>query len=105
MIVDESFHRRRQTDTLTRTYHLDGHVLRVEVIRDFYKFQSHATVSVLTPQRTWTMLASAPPSDWHDRTTSQPTDARQLAPVAEQLARRGQRILATTTPDTTTTSS
>jgi hypothetical protein len=93
-----------QTYTLTRIYHLDGHVLRVKVIRDFYEFQSHATVAVLGGERTWTVLASAPPCDWHERTTSQATDARQLVPIADQLARRGLRILAATSPDTNTAS-
>jgi hypothetical protein len=102
VIVDESFHRGRHTYTLTRIHHHDGHVLRVEVLRNFYEDQSHATVAVLGAQRTWTVLASAPPSDWHARTTSHATDARQLIPIADQLARRGRRILAATGPDTTT---
>lgn len=105
MLIDESFDLGRQSYTLTRIHHLDGHVLRVEVKRDFYGFQSYATVAVLTPQQTWTVLASTPPDGWHDRTPTKATHAGCLSPIADGLVARGQRILAITSPDTDTATS
>jgi hypothetical protein len=95
MIVDETFHQHRQgCYELTRVHHEDGHVLRVRVHRDSYLFQSSAVVEVLTPERTWTVLATAP---WtqarHEATPLFTTDPTPLAPIADGLIERARRIL------------
>ncbi|HEX8629367.1 MAG TPA: hypothetical protein VF755_14470 [Catenuloplanes sp.] len=62
MIIDETFYQEHRLGNydLTRVHHIDGHVLRVRIRRDSYGFQSYALVEVLTPARTWTVLAQTP---------------------------------------------
>jgi hypothetical protein len=94
VIVDETFHSSRYgCYHLTRVYHVDGHVLRVRVSRDFYDLQSHAVAEVLTPQRTWTVVASAPFTEWHRATPATTATAAPLTPIADQLLARARRIL------------
>ncbi|MGC9668474.1 hypothetical protein ACNTMW_18200 [Planosporangium sp. 12N6] len=92
--VDETFHPKRYgCYELTRVYHVDGHVLRVWIYRDFYDFQSHAVAEVLTPQHTWAVVATAPWTQWHHTTPSATADAAPLTSVADDLLRRARRIL------------
>ena len=101
MIADETFHSSRQgCYELTRVYHVDGHVLRVRVHRDSYGFQSHAVAEVLTPHRTWTVVATAPWTEWHKATPLYTADATPLTPIADRLIERARRIL--TPPETAT---
>jgi len=94
MLIDQQFHRGRQAYTVHQIHHLDGHVLRVQVERDHYEIQSHATVDVLTPQLTWTPLTFTSADTWHARTPIDSTTAAPLLPIASNLAERAQRILA-----------
>jgi hypothetical protein len=92
--IDETFHQRRLgCYGLTRVHHLDGQVLRVRVCRGAYLFQSHAAVEVLTPHRTWTELATAPPTDWHPDRPLHAADGTAQAAVAGRLVERARRIL------------
>jgi hypothetical protein len=94
VLVDETFHTSRYgCYELTRAYHVDGHVLRVRVYRDFYARQSYAVAEILTPQHTWTVVATAPGTQWHHTTPSITPDASPLTPVADDLLRRASRIL------------
>jgi hypothetical protein len=95
MLVDQMFHQRRQgCYELTRIHHADGHVLRVRVYRDSYVLQSSAVVEVLTPQRTWTTLATAPwTQQLHESTPLYAADPTSLASIADGLVERACRIL------------
>jgi hypothetical protein len=89
MIVDETFYERRQgCYELTRVHHVDGNTVRIRVYRDFYGFQSHAVAEVLTPDRTWTTLATPPWTQWHESTPLVAADATSLTPVADSLLER-----------------
>lgn len=107
MIVDETFHQSSPgCYELARIHHHDGHVLRVRICRDSYRAQSSAVVEVLTPQYTWTALATTPAPTWHDRTRGSAADLALLASIADDLVDRVHRILTTTpTSDTTTPAS
>jgi hypothetical protein len=99
VIIDETFHQSRQgCYQLTRVHHVDGHVLRIRVSRDSYDFQSSAVVEVLTPQRTWTVLATTPSTEWHESTPLYAADPAPLEPIADRLVDRARRIL-TPPPD------
>jgi hypothetical protein len=92
-ILDDSYSPpRRGCTSLTRTYQLGRHVIRVQVHRDSHDFQSYATADVLTPGLTWTRLAEQPPAYWHAATASGGQDV--LAAVADALRTRVQTILA-----------
>jgi hypothetical protein len=94
VIVDEAFnpHRGHGCCQLTRIHRLDGHTLRVRVYRDSYAFQSTATVEVLTPALTWTVLADQPPEDWW-RDTNHTASRASLSAVADRLINRARTIL------------
>jgi hypothetical protein len=94
VIVDEAFNpnRGRGCYQLNRVHHVDGHTLRVRVYRDSYQVQSTATVGVLTPELTWTVLADQPPEDWW-HTTEQAANRTALTAVADRLVDRARAIL------------
>ena len=95
--VDESFGTTGQGYHLTRIHHVGNHTLRVDIHRDSYARQSHAVAELLTPALTWTLLASEPPSGWHETSPSPygtpPPTAGALYPLAERLLRRATTIL------------
>jgi hypothetical protein len=53
---------------------------------------------VLTAQRTWTVLATTPPTEWHESTPLYAADPAPLEPIANRLVDRARRIL-TPPPD------
>lgn len=93
MIIDEQFHRGKQSYRVHQIRHLDGHILRIRVERDHYAFQSHAVVEVLTSRLDWTPLTFTTPATWHGRTPIDATSAAGLLPIADDLAERARRIL------------
>lgn len=60
--------------------------MKVEVRRNFYPFQSHATASVLNADREWTVTAAEPDSEWHPQGVP-------LGDVARKLRDRAAAIL------------
>ncbi|TQS42827.1 hypothetical protein [Cryptosporangium phraense] len=93
-IVDAVFAQTREgCYRLTRVHHIAGRVLRVDVDRDYYPFQSHARAEILAPSLTWTVLAYVPPAEWHRQTPVRHADAGTLAPIANLLLERALRIL------------
>lgn len=91
--ADRAFHHSRYgCYQLTRVHHVDGYVLRIRVYRDSYGFQSDAVAEVLTPQRTWTEVATESWTRWYHTTTAEAVEAA-LTPVADNLLRRARRIL------------
>lgn len=106
MLINESAFTEAACYRLTQTHHLDGYTVRVRVHRDFYLHQSWAIADVLTPDLTWTELATAPPSDWHPgthtpRITAHAAAARDtLLLTADHLTQRAQQLLRNNTrPD------
>lgn len=97
MIVDEQFHQGSQSYKVQQIHHLDGHVLRVRVQRDFYQTQSHAVVEVLTASLDWTPLTFTSPNIWHAQTPTDASNAKPLRPIAGELTYRAQCILAPVT--------
>jgi hypothetical protein len=98
MIVDDSFGIYNQGYELTRICHDSGHILRVRIRRDSHEPQSWAVVEVLNPALTWTGLATAPPSTWHEHTPYRSRNPQPLVPIAVELVNRARAIL---TVDTT----
>jgi hypothetical protein len=94
-LVDESSGSHRSRYTLQRVYRYGPDTVRVCVDRDPYDFQSSAVAEVLNAERRWTVLATAPASDWHDatRTCAPPTIPALLATVADRLITRAITIL------------
>jgi len=86
-LLDEARGTRGQDDILTRVYKIAGHKVRVEVRRNFYADQSHATAEVLSEHMTWTVIAEDLPCNWHGPRTP-------LGDVATPLAQRALTILA-----------
>lgn len=82
---------------ITRTYRLGQYTVRVRVARDSYMTQSYAVAEVLTPALTWTNLCEQPPENFfeHAPTHGPKAAASQelLLKLADDLARRGARIL------------
>lgn len=84
----------------------DTRVVRVVVHRDSYAPQSYARAQLLTTDGVWTTIAEAEPSTWHAETwvtvpganqlglTMAAAVERALAGVADQLAARAVKILA-----------
>ncbi|MEV6523153.1 hypothetical protein AB0M43_14480 [Longispora sp. NPDC051575] len=95
-LLDRQFETTTQGYKLTRVDKLAEHTVRTRVYRDFYPAQSHAIVEVLTPELTWTDLASSEPSRWHDslpsHVSSNLSDAL-LDDIAAQLLQRAATIL------------
>jgi hypothetical protein len=94
----------RQTYTLTRVYrltvrragHTSSRTVRIQVRRDSYRQQSHATAYVLTDALTWTALASTGTEAWFDATPSpyaRDGKVDALWWVADALLERVRRIL------------
>lgn len=83
--------------SITRTYHVGQHTVRVRIARDFYLTQSHALAEVLTPQLTWTVLCEQPPHHFFDQTALHGPRAADtqtlLLNLADELANRAARIL------------
>ena len=107
MLIDETTDTATNHYRLTQTHQIDGHAVRVRVHRDFYPHQSWATAEVLTPQLTWTELATTPASDWHPSTpatvgTASSDGPDYLRPVADHLTQRAQRLLSAFTCHTHT---
>jgi hypothetical protein len=96
MLVDSSFNSIEDgTYALTEIHHTDtGHTIRVQVHRDSYRAQSYARVEVLTPDLTWTTLATTPAGDWHPATPYLGATQAALQPTADALVSRAGRILA-----------
>lgn len=53
--------------TLTRLVKIGEHKARIRINRDHYQHQSYAVAEVFTPEHTWTLVITSPPSQWHDR--------------------------------------
>ncbi|WP_233513952.1 hypothetical protein [Micromonospora craterilacus] len=95
-VVDRSFDISNSSHyTLTRVHHIDGHVIRVRVRRDYRTYQSSAVAEVLTPALTWTVLARDPMTACHPGTRwSTVKTENVLAAVADKLVARARTILA-----------
>lgn len=99
MRVDTSFALGRQDYRLTEIHHLDGHIIRIDILRDTYQQQSFAHVEVLSQAKTWTLLVTEPASTWHDQAPS-PHEAKAAGQghaycqrLAGQLLDRARQIL------------
>lgn len=94
MLVDESFGFTRQgCYDLTQVHHHGGRTLQVRIRRDSYAHQSSAYVAVLTPELTWTEVASIHPSAWHAATPLFTDTAAPLNTLAADLLNRAVKIL------------
>lgn len=87
-LLDESSGATAQGWSLTRIYRVGGDTVRIRVVRDHYEHQSLALAEVLSTDRTWTHLLSAPPSRWH-----QSVRAAELHTVADELLGRAVNVL------------
>jgi hypothetical protein len=94
-LVDESGGNLRSRYFLERVYRYGLDTIRVCVNRDPYDFPSSAVVEILNAERRWTVLATAPASDWHDatRTCAPSAIPAHLATVADRLITRAVTIL------------
>lgn len=74
--------------------------VQISIRWNSYDFQSSAKVSLLTPEKTWTVLATEPPEGWHKsipvyRRDIPVEDMRKaLDSVAAKLLVRARNILA-----------
>ena len=94
MIIDESFGYDGYSYELIRLYLAEGRIVRVRVRRHADQQQSLAVADVLTPVLTWTELAEAPASSWHEATPPRrAATAGVLAPIADRLLTRAAVIL------------
>lgn len=97
VLLDETQATNDQDYALVQVYRTAaGEKLRVTVVRAFYTRQSYAKVEVLTPARTWTELATEPPSNWYAGTPLTPTSQtirEILGDLASNLVNRAVTIL------------
>jgi hypothetical protein len=95
MPIDESFHESNHTYRLVGVYHLDRHILRIDITRDAYPQQSRAVAEILNDAKAWTTLASAPVSTWYPDTPrfADGEVPYRLRELADELLTRARTIL------------
>ena len=83
--VDSSAGESGRDQVVTAVYRHNGETVKVEVVRNFYAFQSHVTASVLNADRKWTVIAAEPDSEWHPQRLPLGDVARKLRDRAEAI--------------------
>lgn len=86
--------------TAVHVARVSGEKVQISIRWNSYDFQSVAKVSLLTPEKTWTVLATEPPEGWHPsipalkRGISEEELHVALDAVAAKLLVRARNILA-----------
>lgn len=86
MLLDRSFGKIGRDQVLTVIRRIGDDIVRIQIIHNFYDFQSSATASVLTPDKRWTVLAEEPPGVWHKAITPKVPYDRLAKSLAERAA-------------------
>lgn len=94
IIIDETDHTTARSCSLTRIAHHDGHLVRIRVSSEYVmSLAVTAVLEILSAQRTWTqVLTTVAVAEQRGHVRPSMT-IQQLAPVADDLLVRAERIL------------